>query len=670
MEENNNINENNKNSNSNAKNVLDNVTKLNINSLDNLSSTTDRKSNNNNNDINQKPTKKKHKHKKHKKKKDEKEDLNKSSRKNVKRSVFSNEQFIINGNYNLIKMIGFGAFGEIHLAYDSNSKQLRAIKFELTNFKNPQLKHEYAILETLNTIENNKNNNHNNSINYDNLKTKNGGIIGIPKVYLFDRMENKYNYMIMDFLGPSIGDLYQLKNKKFSLETLLMLMIQLLTRIEYIHEKGFIHRDVKPENFVIGLNESSNIIHVIDFGLSRRFKDKVTGQHIPYKENRHMIGTVRYASINSLLGIEQSRRDDIEALGYVITYFFYGSLPWQSNKDKGKAEQFKILEKKLITPPEILCKKMPKQFMIFFNYVRKLKFEDRPDYSYMRSIFAMLLFSRTKVGMKFCFDWFKQEDVVVMRDEDKKEDENYDNNSENEENKRSNLIDNENNDEHDNDNNDNENNDNNNEDENEEEDVEFNKENFGNINNEYETPIGRNNNINVGENKNFNVINNMNNPVTSFKFDQINNKEKENIVNPIGVITKNNDDDDEEEEESKSSESEQSGEEEKNNINKNNEDKNNNDKNNDNINNNNNIKNEELINNNNFKNEELINNNNNHEELINNENEELINNKNEEKNNNNNEEKNNNNNNDKKSSSDSFGVLKNSSSDEKKKESN
>ena len=642
-EQNNNINENNKNSNSNAKNVLDNVTKLNINSLDNLSST-DRKSNNN--DINQKPTKKKHKHKKHKKKKDEKDENNKSSRKNVKRSVFSNEQFIINGNYNLIKMIGFGAFGEIHLAYDSNSKQLRAIKFELTNFKNPQLKHEYAILETLNTIENNKSNSHNNSINYDNLKTKNGGIIGIPKVYLFDRMENKYNYMIMDFLGPSIGDLYQLKNKKFSLETLLMLMIQLLTRIEYIHEKGFIHRDVKPENFVIGLNESSNIIHVIDFGLSRRFKDKITGQHIPYKENRHMIGTVRYASINSLLGIEQSRRDDIEALGYVITYFFYGSLPWQSNKDKGKAEQFKILEKKLITPPEILCKKMPKQFMIFFNYVRKLKFEDRPDYSMMRNIFAMLLFSRTKVGMKFCFDWFKQEDVVVTRDEDKKEEDNYDNNSENDENKGNKLIDNENNDEDNNDNIDNENNDNNNEDENEEEDVEFNKENFGNINNEYETPIGRNNNV-AGENKNFNVINNMNNPATSLKFDQI-VKEKENNINPIGVITKNNDDDEEEEEESKSSESEQSGEEEKNN--KNNEDKiNNNDKNKD----NNNNKNEELINN---KNEE--NNNNNEEEKNNNNNED--------KNNNNNEEKNNNN--DKKSSSDSFGVLKNSSSDEKKKE--
>lgn len=291
-----------------------------------------------------KKKKKKSKKKKNKRNKKDEEDLNKEKetmQESRKKTAINNDQFIISDTFNLIKMLGFGTFGEIHLAYDTMSKQLRAIKFEIASQKNPQLKHEYSILQQLNMGDD-----------------KNSVPEGIPRVYGFNKIENKCNYMIMDFLGPSLSDLFQFRNKQFSLKTVCLLAIQMLQRIEYIHEKGFIHRDIKPENFVIGLNEKSNVVHIIDFGLSKRYKDKNTSQHIPYRENRHLVGTARYASLNAHLGIEQSRRDDIESIGYVLVYFYLGRLPWQSKQEKGK-QPAKIMEKKLITPPEILCKKMP-----------------------------------------------------------------------------------------------------------------------------------------------------------------------------------------------------------------------------------------------------------------------------------------------------------------------
>jgi casein kinase I homolog HRR25 len=155
----------------------------------------------------------------------------------------------------------------------------------------------------------------------------------------------------------------------------------------------------------MGIGKRGNQVNVIDFGLAKKYRDPKTHLHIPYRENKNLTGTARYASINTHLGVEQSRRDDLESLGYVMMYFCRGSLPWQGLKAATKKQKYdRIMEKKMTTSTEALCRGFPNEFAIYLNYTRSLRFDDKPDYAYLRKLFRDL-FVREGFQYDYVFDW-------------------------------------------------------------------------------------------------------------------------------------------------------------------------------------------------------------------------------------------------------------------------
>ena len=308
------------------------------------------------------------------------------SNQNNEKDPFINQ--IIFNKYKIIKQLGKGSFGSIYLVQYNN--KLYAMKLE-------NVKKGFFILEKEVEI-----------MNY---------LYGprIPYVKSFGQC-GFYNVLVMEALGKSLEELRQYSpNKKMTIPCVCKLSYQMIQILEHIHKKSFLHRDIKPENFLMGVGPNNKFLYVIDLGLSKTYRHPQTLAHVQRTKLKGMTGTARFASINTLSKYNQSRRDDLESLGYVIIYLIKGSLPWNDIKSINKDELYdRILKAKMRIGYEILCQNLPSEFEEYFKYVKAMTFEQEPDYNFLKNLFLNIL-KKTGGGMDYIYDWDNRiNDLNVM----------------------------------------------------------------------------------------------------------------------------------------------------------------------------------------------------------------------------------------------------------------
>ena len=284
--------------------------------------------------------------------------------------------------YKAIKKLGEGSFGKVYKA--EYQGDYYAIKMENKSKEQGLLEIEATIMSYLK-----------------------GPNIPFIKSYGYS---GDFNVLVMQLLDKSLEDLIN-KYNTFSIKTTALLGYQMVNILQYIHDRHIIHRDIKPDNFVMGAQEDNAKLYILDFGLAKKYRSSRTLIQYPYVKKKKLTGTARYASIHALEAYEQSRRDDLESVGYVLMYFLRGNLPWQGLKVRSKEDRYKkILEKKKETSSQDLCKDFPHEFFEYVDYSRKLEYEENPDYDFLRKRFLDVL-KGLKEELDYIYDWTTKSDL-------------------------------------------------------------------------------------------------------------------------------------------------------------------------------------------------------------------------------------------------------------------